>query len=99
MPRTSFEREVRFGTTCVELPGGAREGGNLMKRDRRSENVYLPDSHDIQQACEEIQEGWSDRERLKRSGRMEGQHWLPPLIESETLFPDGLSGMVDVPVG
>ena len=23
-----------------------------MKRDRRSEKVYLPTSHDIQQACE-----------------------------------------------
>ncbi len=70
-----------------------------MKRDRRSENVYLPTSHDIQRACEEIQEGWSEREKLKRSGRAEERHWSPPLIDSETLFPDGFSRTMDVPVG
>ena len=61
-----------------------------MKRDKRSEKVYLPSSHDIQQACEEIQQGWSERERLKRSGRAEGRHWSPPLVNTESLFPDGL---------
>ncbi len=66
-----------------------------MKRDRRSEKVYLPTSHDIQQACERIQEGWSDREKLKRSGRAEGRHWLPPLVDSETLYPDGFSRTSD----
>ena len=70
-----------------------------MKRDRRSEKVYLPTSHDIQQACERIQEGWSDREKLKRSGRAEGRHWLPPLVESETLFPDGFSRSSDFQLG
>ena len=70
-----------------------------MKQDRRSEKVYLPTSHDIQQACERIQEGWSDREKLKRSGRAEGRHWLPPLVESETLFPDGFSRSSDFQLG
>ena len=70
-----------------------------MKRDRRSEKVYLPTSHDIQQACEKIQQGWSEREKLKRSGRTEGKHWLPPLVESESLFPDGYSRTADASVG
>ena len=69
-----------------------------MKRDRRSEKVYLPTSHDIERACEKIQEGWSERERLKRSGRADGRHWSPPIIESETLFPDWLSRTMDVQV-
>jgi len=69
-----------------------------MKRDRRSEKVYLPTKHDIRQACEEIQQGWTDKERRKRSGRVEGRHWLPPLVESDSVFPDGLSSSSDVPV-
>lgn len=62
-----------------------------MKRDKRSENVYLPSKHDIEKACEKIQQGWSELERLKRMGRAEKQHWLPPVVECESLFPDGLS--------
>ncbi len=58
-----------------------------MKRDKRSEKVYLPTSRDIQQACEEIQQGWSERERLKRSGRAEGRHWSPPLVRHGVTFP------------
>ncbi len=66
-----------------------------MKRDRRSEKVYLPTSYDIEQACERIQAGWTERERLKRAGWAEGRHWLPPLVDTETLFPDGLSRTMD----
>ncbi len=70
-----------------------------MKRDKRSEKVYLPSSRDIQLACEEIQKGWSDRERVKRAGGDEGRHWLPPLVDCESLFPDGCSRSLDIPVG
>jgi hypothetical protein len=70
-----------------------------MKRDRRSDKVYLPTSHDIQKACEEIQKGWSEREKLKRSGRSEGRHWLPPLVDSETFSPDGFVKTSDYQVG
>jgi hypothetical protein len=70
-----------------------------MKRDRRSENVYLPTSREIREACERIQAGWSERERRKRSGQAEGRRWLPPLIDSDTLFPDGFSRTNDVSVG
>ncbi len=66
-----------------------------MKRDRRSENVYLPTSHDIEQACERIQAGWTERERLKRAGWVEGRHWTPPLVATDTLYSDGLGPTMD----
>ena len=61
-----------------------------MKRDKRERRVFLPTSHDIRQACERIQEGWTPRERQKRAGCAEQQHWLPPLVESDSLYFDGL---------
>ena len=70
-----------------------------MKRDKRSENVYLPSKQDIEQACAKIQEGWSERERLKRMGRAEKQHWLPPLVECDSLFPDGFSRTSETAAG
>ena len=70
-----------------------------MKRDRRSEKVYLPTSRDIQQACEKIQKGWTEKERRKRSGQPEGARWLPPLVASESIFPDGVSQTSDAQVG
>lgn len=70
-----------------------------MKRDRRSEKVYLPSSHDIQEACERIQKGWSERERLKRSGGDERWRWLPPVVECESLYPDGYTRTSDMQFG
>jgi hypothetical protein len=62
-----------------------------MKRDKRESRVFLPTSHDIRQACERIQEGWTPRERQKRAGWAEQQHWLPPLVEADSLYLDGLA--------
>ena len=59
-----------------------------MKREKRESRVFLPTSHDIRQACEKIQETWSERERRKRAGWIEGGHWLPPLVETESLLDD-----------
>ncbi len=59
-----------------------------MKRDKREQKVFLPSSHDIRQACDRIQAGWSERERRKRAGWIEGGHWLPPLVETDALQCD-----------
>ncbi len=62
-----------------------------MKRDKAAgESVFTQFRTIFSSACEEIQQGWSERERLKRSGRAEGRHWSPPLVDTESLFPDGL---------
>jgi hypothetical protein len=59
-----------------------------MRRDKRENRVFLPTTHDIREACEKIQESWSERERRKRAGWIEGGHWLPPLVETESLLED-----------
>jgi hypothetical protein len=52
--------------------------------------MFLPTSHDIQQACNKMQEQWSEWERRKRSGWVEEIHWLPPEVDSllYDIFPD-----------
>ena len=53
---------------------------------------YEPSCAEISRACEEIQRGWSDRERKKRAGTLDRPTWLPPVIELEAiLFDDGNS--------
>lgn len=59
-----------------------------MKRDKYESRVYLPSSHDIRQACDRIQKGWSERERRKRAGWIEGGHWSPPLVEADSMLYD-----------
>ncbi len=59
-----------------------------MKPSKRSERIFEPTALDIRQACEEIQGGWSEREKNKRSGWASGAHWLPPLVDTDYLFPD-----------
>ena len=71
----------------------------MMKRDKRSERVYLPTSHEIRRECERIQDGWSDRERQKRAGHADGRHWLPPVVDSQTLLPDQFGQTMDPQVG
>lgn len=42
---------------------------------------YIPSEEDIRRACLEIQEGWSEAERLKRAGIIDPAsvlHWEPP---------------------
>jgi hypothetical protein len=56
-----------------------------MKPRQRSERVFEPTPHEIERACEEIQEGWSERERRKRAGSSQGGRWLPPFIDSALL--------------
>ncbi|MHB8972138.1 MAG: hypothetical protein ACYC3X_06505 [Pirellulaceae bacterium] len=56
-----------------------------MRQDKRDSRVFMPTSLDIRQACDKIQERWSERERRKRAGWVEGQHWLPPLVEVDSL--------------
>ena len=78
---------------------GRQKEANEMKGDKRSEKVYLPSKHDIARACEKIQEGWSERERLKRMGRTEKEHWLPPLVQADSIFPEGMSQTSDSTYG
>ncbi len=59
-----------------------------MKRDKRESRVFLPTSHDIRQACDRIQQKWSDRERRKRAGWTEGGQWLPPVVSTDSLLDD-----------
>lgn len=66
-----------------------------MKGEKRERRVFLPTSVDIRQACERIQEGWTERERKKRAGANNQQHWLPPLVEADSLFLDGISHIGD----
>ncbi len=57
-----------------------------MGRAKREGRVFVPTSHEIREACERIQEGWSERERRKRAGWIEGGRWLPPLVEIDSLL-------------
>ncbi len=59
-----------------------------MKRDKYESKVYLPSSYDIREACDQIQKSWSERERRKRAGWIERQHWSPPLVEADSLLYD-----------
>ena len=59
-----------------------------MKRDKRESRVFLPTSHDIRQACDRIQQDWSERERRKRAGWLEGGQWLPPVVSTDSLLDD-----------
>lgn len=59
-----------------------------MKRDKRESRVFLPTSHDIRQACDRIQQNWSERERRKRAGWQEGGQWLPPVVTTDSLLDD-----------
>jgi len=50
-----------------------------------TEPEYLPTKKEIEEACEEIQEGWSDYVRLKRQygvtqENIDDLDWIPPLI-------------------
>ncbi len=47
---------------------------------------YEPSCAEIRCACEEIQRGWSDRERRKRAGALDNPNWLPPSVELESLI-------------
>ena len=59
-----------------------------MRRNRPKGNrVYDPTPRDIRQACEQIQAGWSKRERAKRAGKPRSARWMPPSIQ--------LSGILD----
>jgi hypothetical protein len=59
-----------------------------MNRVNRESKAFLPTLHDIRQACDKIQENWSEWERRKRSGGIEKPHWLPPFVEVDLLFHD-----------
>ena len=51
-----------------------------------------PTPPDILWQCEQIQAGWSESERAKRSGAMPGAHYLPrdswevPVVKTAELF-------------
>lgn len=59
-----------------------------MNPQKRRRKIFQPTQRDIRRACEKIQEGWSDRERQKRSGQPDKRHWAPPVVDSSLLFPD-----------
>ena len=61
-----------------------------MKPDKRSERTFEPTVAEIREACEKIQQGWSERERNKRAGWANGPRWAPPLVQTDYLFPDSL---------
>ena len=43
------------------------------------EDVYLPSPERIARMCRHFQEGWSDRERIKR-GHIKPQRWTAPEV-------------------
>ena len=56
-----------------------------MKPKKRGRNIFEPSARDIRRACEKIQEKWSDQERRKRAGEQHREHWLPPLVDLDSL--------------
>ncbi len=70
-----------------------------MRSRKRNPRVFEPTDRDIRRECEKIQERWSEKERNKRAGRSKVRHWLPPIVDSELLFPDGNQLSSDLPAG
>jgi hypothetical protein len=59
-----------------------------MKPKKRGRNIFEPTARDIRRACEKIQEKWSDQERRKRAGQAQREHWLPPVVDLDSLDSD-----------
>jgi hypothetical protein len=59
-----------------------------MKPKKRGRHIFEPTVRDIRRACEKIQENWSDQERRKRAGQAQREHWLPPVVDLDTLESD-----------
>lgn len=45
----------------------------------------VPTHREILDACQRIQQKWSDAERRRRAGLPKAQYWLPPLIPIEQM--------------
>ncbi|MDH3717992.1 MAG: hypothetical protein OES79_07705 [Planctomycetota bacterium] len=54
----------------------------MAARKRQTPPIYQPTPAEIRRACEEIQEGWSERECRRRAGLNPESGWLPPTIRS-----------------
>jgi hypothetical protein len=48
----------------------------------------VPSEREILDACQEIQQKWSETERRRRAGLPKVQFWLPPLIPIEQMGYD-----------
>ena len=48
----------------------------------------VPSEREILDACQEIQQKWSETERRRRAGLPKVQFWLPPLIPVEQMGYD-----------
>jgi hypothetical protein len=69
-----------------------------MRRNRPKGNrVYEPTPKDIRQACEQIQAGWSKRERAKRAGQPRSERWTPPNIRLSLVLESVNEERADLP--
>ena len=48
----------------------------------------VPSEREILDACQQIQQGWSETERRRRAGLPKVQYWVPPLIPLEQMGYD-----------
>jgi len=49
----------------------------------------VPTRREIRDACRQIQDRWSDRERRRRAGLPKVQYWIPPIIPVNQLGCEG----------
>lgn len=59
-----------------------------MKGKKKRLDKYLPTVGDIRNACEEIQDKWSDHERRKRAGLPRLEPWNPPMVPAALFTGD-----------
>ena len=49
---------------------------------------HEPTPEEIKDACEKIQEGWSEQDRKKRAGQVDNGGWTPPEVKSPEFLED-----------
>lgn len=74
------------GSVEVLIDQSIGNGEEAMKQSPISPNEKdLPSEREIQDACQEIQQKWSDAERRRRAGLPKVQYWLPPFVPLEQM--------------
>ncbi len=61
---------------------------NARNQSLGQEPVPSPSPGELQRLCLEIQRGWTDRDRLRRSA-VRPHGWSTPVIKSADLAPEG----------
>lgn len=57
----------------------------MIRRPNRNNVKREPTHKEIRAACARIRAGWSDAERLRRSGAEKSGCWTPPMVDREVM--------------